>query len=252
MCQLGREEAVGAEMAEESNTGEVAELRALVKQQTEKINQLMAMLEAVTCQRPIVDPPVVDPPPPPPAAMAGEGDWYEESEHFRAEIHRIERERAKKKKAERERIETIGEMKEKMEKLEKVVQKSNGIDSYLLELEGLFEGVREKLPSNFKMPVVDKFDGTGNPKNHVRMCIGAFQPHGLSSSMMAILFQQTLTGAALSWYFTLEPYKTRVWEEVVKAFITQYEYNQGLDVTVRDLEMTRQEYKESFAEFLAR
>ena len=89
-------------------------------------------------------------------------------------------------------------------------------------------------------------------KNHVRMCIGAFHPHGLSSSMMAILFHQTLTGAALSWYFTLQPSKTRIWEEVVKAFVTRYEYNQELDVTVRDLETTRQEYRESFAGFLTR
>ena len=39
---------------------------------------------------------------------------------------------------------------------------------------------------------------------------------------------------------------------MVKAFVTQYEYNQELDMTVRDLEMTRQEYKELFAEFLTR
>ena len=95
-----------------------------------------------------------------------------------------------------------------MEKLERVVYKSHGVDSYLLELARLFEGFQERLPRDFKMPAIDKFDGTGNPKNHVRMCIGAFQPHGLSSSMMAILFHQTLTGAALSWYFTLEPSKT--------------------------------------------
>ena len=69
---------------------------------------------------------------------------------------------------------------------------------------------------------------------------------------MAILFQQTLTGAALLWYFTLDTHKSRNWEEVVKAFITQYEYNQELDVIIRDLETTRQEFKESFMEFLTR
>ena len=61
-------------MAQENNIGEVAELRAIVEQQTERINQLMAMLETLNHQRPIVDSPVVDPPPPPPAARIGEDD----------------------------------------------------------------------------------------------------------------------------------------------------------------------------------
>lgn len=34
--------------------------------------------------------------------------------------------------------------------------------------------------------------------------------------------------------------------------MAQYEYNQDLDVTVRDLETTRQGNKESFAEYLSR
>ena len=51
---------------------------------------------------------------------------------------------------------------------------------------------------------------------------------------------------------SLDTHKTRNWEEVVKIFITQYEYNQELDVTIRDFETTRQEFKESFIEFLTR
>ena len=69
---------------------------------------------------------------------------------------------------------------------------------------------------------------------------------------MAVLFQETLIGAALSWYFTLDMHKARNWKEVVKGFITPYEYSQELDVTIRDLETTRQDLKESFAEFLTR
>ena len=83
------------------------------------------------------------------------------------------------------------------------------------------------------------------------MFIEAFQLIGLSLTFMAILFQQTLIGAALAWYFTLESYENKNWEKVVKAFITQYEYNQEQGVTMRGLETTSQEYKESFAEFLA-
>ena len=69
---------------------------------------------------------------------------------------------------------------------------------------------------------------------------------------MAILFQQTLTRATLVWYFTLDTHNTKNWAEVVEDFITQYEYKQELDVTIKDLETFRQEYKESFTEFLTR
>ena len=51
---------------------------------------------------------------------------------------------------------------------------------------------------------------------------------------------------------TLDTYKAKNWEEVIKAFVAQYEYNQELDVTIRDLETTRQEQRESFAGFLTR
>ena len=84
------------------------------------------------------------------------------------------------------------------------------------------------------------------------MCIGAFQSRGLSPTLMAILFQQTLIRVDLSWYFTLDTHKTMNWEEIVKAFITQYKYNQELEVTISDLETTRKEFKESLAKFLTR
>ena len=141
-------------------------------------------------------------------------------------------------------------MRGKMEKLERAFQKTQEMDSYILQLEGLFDGVSETLPEGFKMLEIDRFNGTENPKNHMRMCIVAFQSRLLSHALMTILFQQTLTEVVLLQYFTLNTHKARNQEEVVKAFITQYKFNQDLDVTIRDLETTRQDFKESFAEFL--
>ena len=83
------------------------------------------------------------------------------------------------------------------------------------------------------------------------MCFRLFQSRGQSSSLMVVLFLQTLIKAAIAWYFTLDTHETQIWKEEVKAFITQYKYNQKLDVTVRDLETIKYEHKESFAEFLS-
>ncbi|KAF5933883.1 hypothetical protein HYC85_030054 [Camellia sinensis] len=42
------------------------------------------------------------------------------------------------------------------------------------------------------------------------------------------------------------------WEEIAEAFIAQYSYNTQIEVTTRDLEVTRQEPKESFSNFVTR
>ena len=42
------------------------------------------------------------------------------------------------------------------------------------------------------------------------------------------------------------------WEEMAEAFSEQYSYNTQIEVTTRDLEVTRQEPKEGFSEFVAR
>ena len=47
-----------------------------------------------------------------------------------------------------------------MEKLEWAIWKTHRVDSYILELEGLFDGVNETLPEGFKMLKIDRFDGT--------------------------------------------------------------------------------------------
>ena len=197
-----------------------AELRGLVEQQGEKISQLTSAVEFLVRQLTGINQPRSDPPPPP---LPAEEEWFDDAGSPRVVTPR--------EKTEKERQE-FDEMKGKMEKLKKAVRKTQGPDSYFLELEGLYDGVKEVLPEGFKMPDIDKFDGTGNPKNYVLMCMGAFQSRGLSPALMAVLFQQTLKGAALVWYFTLDTYKAKNWEGVVKAFIAQYEYNQELDVTI--------------------
>ena len=68
----------------------------------------------------------------------------------------------------------------------------------MLELKGLFDRVSETLPKGFKMLEIDQFDGIGNPTNYVRICIGAFKSRGLSPTLKADLFQQTVTRATLS------------------------------------------------------
>ena len=60
----------------------------------------------------------------------------------------------------------------------------------------LFPDVR--LPPKFKMPTLDKFDGTSYPKSHLKMYMRAMQPLGAAEELLAQMFQKTLMEPLLS------------------------------------------------------
>ena len=59
------------------------------------------------------------------------------------------------------------------------------------------------------MSVLDKFDGTSCLKSHLKMYIRAMQPLGATKEMLAQMFQNTLTGAALRWFPNVEDNRAR-------------------------------------------
>ena len=66
----------------------------------------------------------------------------------------------------------INERTNKMEEMIKRARKMEDLMDYQSLL--LFPDVR--LPPKFKMPTLDKFDGTGCPKSHLKMYMRAMQP----------------------------------------------------------------------------
>ena len=102
-----------------------------------------------------------------------------------------------------------------------------------------------RLPPKFKMSTLDKFDGTGCPKSHLKMYMRVMQLLGATEELLAQIFQNTLTGATLRWFLYLDDARVRSWEDICREFHNQYKYNIEVDVTRRDLETTKQEPKES-------
>ena len=90
------------------------------------------------------------------------------------------------------------------------------------------------------------------PKSHLKMYMRAMQPLGATEEMLAQMFQNTLTGAALGWFLNVEDNRARNWEEICREFHNQYKYNIEVDVTRRDLDTTKQELKESFSTFITK
>ena len=59
------------------------------------------------------------------------------------------------------------------------------------------------------MPTLDKFDGTGCPKSHLKMYMRAMQPLGTIEEVLAQMFQNTLIGVALRWFLNLDDARAR-------------------------------------------
>ncbi|KAL7262645.1 hypothetical protein ACSBR1_000914 [Camellia fascicularis] len=139
----------------------------------------------------------------------------------------------------------------KLSKLEKLFKKSQGVKS-IPDIEDGYTDAAVTLPDRFKMPHIDRFDGSGDPMVHLSLFSDVLRPMGLTRLQKLSLFGRTLSGIAAIWYAKLEDSVKRSWEEMAEAFVAQYSYNTQIEITTRDLETTRQEPKESFSEFVTR
>ena len=59
-------------------------------------------------------------------------------------------------------------------------------------------------------------------------------------------------GGVTRWYYSLDLNKTKVWNELVELFVDQFIFNTMIDVTLRDLDTTKQGLKETFSEYMTR
>ena len=148
-------------------------------------------------------------------------------------------------------MESEKKINERMNKMEVMIRRAHKMEDLMdYESLSLFPDVR--LPPKFKMPTLDKFDETGCPKSHLKMYMRAMQPLGATEEILAQMFQNTLTGAALRWFLNLDDARARSWEDICREFHKQYKYNIEVDIIRRDLKTTEQEPKESFSTFITK
>ena len=62
----------------------------------------------------------------------------------------------------------------------------------------------------------------------------------------------SLTQGASRWYYSLDPSKTKVWNELVDLFVDQFIFNSMIDVTLGNLKTTKQVIGETFSEYTTR
>ena len=66
------------------------------------------------------------------------------------------------------------------------------------------------------------------------------------------MFGMSLKGTPIVWYHSLEKKVKDDWRALAEAFLNQYVTNMEMDMSLRDLENTKQGQGESFKEYVHR
>ena len=110
-------------------------------------------------------------------------------------------------------LESEKKINERMNKMEEIIKRARKMEG-LMDYDTLSLFPDARLPPKFKMPTLDKFDGTGYPKSHLKMYMRAMQPLGATEEILAQMFQNTLTGATFRQFLNLDDARARNWEDI--------------------------------------
>ena len=80
--------------------------------------------------------------------------------------------------------------------------------------------VNYPLPSKFKMPTVEIFDGTKDPLDHLDTYKSLMQLHNVFDEIMCRAFFTTLKGSARQWFAKVMPSSIHSFAELSKSFVS--------------------------------
>nr|XP_027067607.1 uncharacterized protein LOC113693243 [Coffea arabica] len=109
-----------------------------------------------------------------------------------------------------------------------------------------------QLPMGFKTPKFNKYDGTGNPKTHLKMFANKLGKPVDDENLPMCLFPESLEGDALDWYSNLKSGEVKTWLDLSTAFVKQYEFNCELAPTRTTLEGTKRKPSEDHKTYAKR
>ena len=73
-----------------------------------------------------------------------------------------------------------------------------------------------------------------------------------NEKLLMHFFQESLTGAAVTWYTNLEPSRIHSWKDLMVAFIRQYQYKSDMAPNKMQLQNMYKKEDESFKEYTQR
>ena len=101
----------------------------------------------------------------------------------------------------------------------------------------------------FKVAEYEKYKGNTFPRAHLVMYVRRMSTHTDDQHLLIHFFQDSLTGAALKWYMSLDSANIHTFNDLGEAFIKQYKYNVDMAPDRDQLRAMVQKDKESFKEY---
>ena len=92
----------------------------------------------------------------------------------------------------------------------------------------------QPFPKDIEVPKYDKYNGNGDPHDHVRHFYALNMDFMHEDTFLMRLFPRSLRGQAMEWFTKLSP-PIKTFDELTRHFIQQYSYNIQHPVTVLDL-----------------
>ena len=98
------------------------------------------------------------------------------------------------------------------------------MDSLVQQTESPFTAkvIHFPLPSKFRMPQVEAFDGVKDPIDHLNTCKNQMELHGYQNLVRCRAFAITLKGLALAWFNRLPPSSISSFRELSIAFVSHF------------------------------
>ena len=106
-------------------------------------------------------------------------------------------------------------------------------------------------PKDIKVPKYDKYDGNGDPHDHVRHFYALSMDFMHEDTFLMHMFPRSLRGQVMEWFTKLSP-PLKTFDDLAKCFIQKYSYNIQHHVTMLDLCNIKQKLGELFATYLQR
>ncbi|XP_070036185.1 uncharacterized protein [Nicotiana tomentosiformis] len=106
-----------------------------------------------------------------------------------------------------------------------------------------------ELPESYKPPKFEMFDGTGDPKVHLRTYYDMLVGVGKNEQIRMKLFMRSLMGDALSWYISQNPKKWVSWVSMASDFMDRFRFNLENALDIFNIQNLKKKPTETFREY---
>ncbi|XP_060216771.1 uncharacterized protein LOC132644214 [Lycium barbarum] len=109
------------------------------------------------------------------------------------------------------------------------------------------------LPEGFKIPKFDHFNGSGNPRAHLRAyCDHLVGNDRNEASLLMRLFSQSLSGTTMEWFISHDISRWKTWDEMASSFMERFCFNVENVSDRFSLKKIHQKSTETYREYASR